>query len=118
MDSRTIGIEEAAEVLGVGVGAARAAARSGAIPSIRCGRLLRVPVDAFERLLAGAPDVDADSMAGELEMMQLQTRLDELDAQRGVVAGRLDVLKSLAGERCFDTASPTQHGRIDDRRLR
>ena len=37
--------------LGVGKNTAYAAARSGQIPTIRIGRLLRVPIAAMERLL-------------------------------------------------------------------
>ena len=58
---RTLTVEEAGKVLGLGRGASYAAAKRGEIPTIRLGRRLVVPVDALERMLAGegAPNVAA-----------------------------------------------------------
>ena len=48
---RTITVEEAGRLLGVGRNTAYEAAGRGEIPTIRIGRRLLVPVVAFERLL-------------------------------------------------------------------
>ncbi len=56
MDERarkTLDVEEAAQVLGLGRSAAYAAVRRGEIPSIRIGKRLLVPTDALESLLRG-----------------------------------------------------------------
>lgn len=45
---------DAARKLGVGKDAAYAAAHAGEIPVVKIGRLLRVPVAAFERMLENA----------------------------------------------------------------
>ena len=50
---RTLTVEEAGQLLGIGRGAAYAAASRGEIPTIRIGRRLVVPVDALERMLSG-----------------------------------------------------------------
>ena len=50
---RTMTVEEAGSILGVGRSAAYAAAQHGEIPTIRIGRRLLVPVDQLERLLSG-----------------------------------------------------------------
>jgi excisionase family DNA binding protein len=47
----TYTVEEAGRKLGVGRAAAYAAATRGEIPTIRIGRLIRVPKFAFDRLL-------------------------------------------------------------------
>jgi len=49
--TRTISVPEAGEILGIGRNAAYDAAKAGQIPTIRIGRLLRVPVNALERML-------------------------------------------------------------------
>lgn len=49
----TISVVEAARRLGIGRNLAYAAAASGAIPALRIGRTLRVPVRRLERLLDG-----------------------------------------------------------------
>jgi excisionase family DNA binding protein len=51
-EPRTISVPEAGRWLGIGRNAAYDAARRGEIPTIRIGRLLRVPVVALERMLA------------------------------------------------------------------
>ena len=52
--SRTISVEEAAEMLGIGRTSGYAAARAGNLPGvIRIGRRVVVSRDAIERLLAG-----------------------------------------------------------------
>lgn len=51
MNSSTISVPEAGRRLGIGRNTAYEAARRGQIPTIRLGRLLRVPLAAFERML-------------------------------------------------------------------
>ncbi len=53
MECRTVSVPEAGKALGIGKDAAYAAARDGSIPTIRLGRLLRVPKAALNRLLDG-----------------------------------------------------------------
>jgi excisionase family DNA binding protein len=50
-ECRTVSVPEAGRWLGIGRNAAYEAARRGEIPTIRIGRLLRVPVVALERKL-------------------------------------------------------------------
>jgi excisionase family DNA binding protein len=60
-ENRTISIVEAGEWLGIGRTLAYAAAHRGEIPTIRIGRVLRVPVVQLESLLRGdnkVPRVD------------------------------------------------------------
>ena len=49
-----IGVVEAGEMLGLNKNAAYAAAKRGDIPTIRIGKLLRVPKAAFEKMLRDA----------------------------------------------------------------
>ena len=49
---RTLTVEEAARELGIGRGLAYEAVRTGALPALRVGRRLLVPVAALDRLLA------------------------------------------------------------------
>lgn len=49
---RTVTVEEAGHILGIGRAAAYRAASRGQIPTIRLGRRLLVPITALERLLA------------------------------------------------------------------
>jgi excisionase family DNA binding protein len=64
MDSEgplTISVPEAGRRLGIGRSSAYSAARTGQLPTIRIGGLVRVPVRALERLLdtgGGARDPD------------------------------------------------------------
>lgn len=52
---KTIGVPEAGKTyFGLSRGASYAAAANGQIPTIRIGRLLRVPVVALDQLLEGA----------------------------------------------------------------
>jgi excisionase family DNA binding protein len=53
-DRKTMSIPEAASYLGIGRNSAYGAARAGQIPTIRIGRLLRVPIAALERMLEQA----------------------------------------------------------------
>jgi len=48
---KTLSVPEAGKWLGIGRNAAYEAARRGEIPTIKIGRLLRVPVVALERKL-------------------------------------------------------------------
>jgi excisionase family DNA binding protein len=50
-EAKTVSVPEAGEWLGIGRNAAYEAARRGDIPTIKIGRLLRVPVVALERKL-------------------------------------------------------------------
>ena len=50
----TLTVPEAAKLLGIGRQTAYEAVRTGAIPVIRFGRIIRVPRCALERLLANA----------------------------------------------------------------
>jgi hypothetical protein len=54
MEPKTISVPQAGEWLGLGRNAAYEAARRGDIPTIKIGRLLRVPVVALERKLEEA----------------------------------------------------------------
>ena len=49
----TISVPEAGDMLGIGRNSAYEAAKRGDIPTIRIGRLLRVPWVAFQRMLGG-----------------------------------------------------------------
>jgi excisionase family DNA binding protein len=53
---RTLSVPEAGRWLGIGRNASYEAARRGEIPTIRIGRLLRVPVVALERMLDRASE--------------------------------------------------------------
>jgi excisionase family DNA binding protein len=59
-DRSTIGVEEAAAVLGIGRATAYAAAGTGDLPVIRVGRRVLVPVAALRRLLGELPENDHD----------------------------------------------------------
>ncbi len=52
-ERKTLTIDEAAKLLGVGRNQAYEAARRGEIPTLRIGRRLLVPRAAFERMLNG-----------------------------------------------------------------
>jgi excisionase family DNA binding protein len=54
MEPKTVSVPEAGKWLGIGRNAAYEAARRGEIPTIKIGRLLRVPVVALERKLEAA----------------------------------------------------------------
>lgn len=49
----TLSVPEAAEILGIGRNAAYDAAKRGEIPTIKLGKLIRVPRAALEALLDG-----------------------------------------------------------------
>jgi excisionase family DNA binding protein len=50
-DKLTLTVEQAATRLGICRNSAYAAAARGEIPTIRIGRVLRVPIRAFEKML-------------------------------------------------------------------
>jgi excisionase family DNA binding protein len=52
-ERKTMSIEEAARLLGIGRNSAYDAAARGDIPTIRIGKRILVPRAAFERLLSG-----------------------------------------------------------------
>jgi hypothetical protein len=55
MEPKTLTVPDAGRIyFGLGRGASYEAARRGDIPTIRIGKLLRVPVVALERMLEGA----------------------------------------------------------------
>jgi excisionase family DNA binding protein len=59
-EQKTLSVPETGKVyLGIGRNTAYEAARTGQIPTIRIGRLLRVPVAAMEALLARASHSDS-----------------------------------------------------------
>ncbi len=60
----TITVPEAGRKLGISRNASYEAAARGYIPTIRIGRILRVPISAFERLLDGA---GGDAKGGRVE---------------------------------------------------
>jgi excisionase family DNA binding protein len=51
---QTLSVPEAGKLLGIGRNLAYDAASRGELPTIRIGRLLRVPVRALERMLDNA----------------------------------------------------------------
>jgi excisionase family DNA binding protein len=51
MTRKTLSVEEAAHVLGIGRGSAYEAVRRGELPAIRIGKRLVVPRAALQRLL-------------------------------------------------------------------
>lgn len=53
IDPRTITVEQAAAELGIGRNQAYEAVHAGQIPSIRIGRRILIPKEAFERLISG-----------------------------------------------------------------
>jgi excisionase family DNA binding protein len=53
-ERRTVTVDEAAKMLGVGRNAAYRGVKSGDIPVIRVGKRLLVPLAALERILQGA----------------------------------------------------------------
>ena len=54
METKTLSVPEAGRWLGLGRNASYEAARRGDIPTIRIGKLIRVPVVALERKLEEA----------------------------------------------------------------
>ena len=52
---QTVTVPEAANILGIGRSGAYAAVRSGAIPAVRIGHRILVPVAALARLLDAEP---------------------------------------------------------------
>lgn len=54
--AQVLTVEEAAHVLRIGRSCAYAGVRSGAIPSIRVGRAIRVPAHLLERMLEPVND--------------------------------------------------------------
>ena len=52
LERKTLTVEDAGKVLGLSRAAAYQGVQSGAIPCIRVGRRLLVPIAALERLLA------------------------------------------------------------------
>jgi excisionase family DNA binding protein len=53
-DCQTVTVPEAGRLLGIGRNAAYEAARRGEIPTIKIGKLLRVPLVALQRKLEDA----------------------------------------------------------------
>ncbi len=53
-ERRTLTVPQAAEILGIGRNSAYEAVKRGEIPTIKIGRLLKVPKVAFDRMLEGA----------------------------------------------------------------
>jgi excisionase family DNA binding protein len=61
MTPKTVNVEEAGQILGIGRNSAYEAVRRGEIPVIKIGKLLRVPVVALERMLEEARPTSRDS---------------------------------------------------------
>jgi excisionase family DNA binding protein len=61
MTPKTVNVEEAGQILGIGRNSAYEAVRRGEIPVIKIGKLLRVPVAALERMLEEARPTSRDS---------------------------------------------------------
>ena len=61
MTPKTVNVEEAGQILGIGRNSAYDAVRRGEIPVIKIGKLLRVPVVALERMLEEARPTPRDS---------------------------------------------------------
>jgi excisionase family DNA binding protein len=53
---KTMSVPEAGKCLGIGRNASYEAARRGDIPTIKIGRLIRVPIVALERMLERASE--------------------------------------------------------------
>ena len=71
MTTKTISVEEAAKVLGIGRNSAYEAARNGQLPVIKIGKLLRIPVVALERMLSEAkPTAPEDEFVAVLKSRQ------------------------------------------------
>jgi excisionase family DNA binding protein len=51
IETRTMTVAQAGKVLGLGRNAAYEAVRKGEIPSLRLGKLIRVPMAALEKML-------------------------------------------------------------------
>ena len=64
MASRTISVEHAGALVGISRSSAYEAARSGAIPSLRIGRRVVVPVARLAELLGETPETLAETIAG------------------------------------------------------
>jgi excisionase family DNA binding protein len=54
VDKQTVSVREAARILGIGRDTAYEAARTGQLPTIRFGKVIRVPIAALDKLLAEA----------------------------------------------------------------
>jgi len=61
MIPKTVNVEEAGQILGIGRNSAYEAVRRGEIPVIKIGKLLRVPVVALERMLEEARPTPRES---------------------------------------------------------
>ena len=61
MTPKTVNVEEAGRMLGIGRNSAYEAVRRGEIPVIKIGKLLRVPVVALERMLEQARPTPRES---------------------------------------------------------
>ena len=66
-ERKTVTVEEAARMLGVGRNTAYEAVRTGELPSLRIGRRIVVPVRALERLLDSAGRNDDAKPTGKGE---------------------------------------------------
>lgn len=64
MEPRTVSVPEAGRWLGISRNASYEAARRGDIPTIRIGRLIRVPIVGLERMLSGLDQEPPTEEAG------------------------------------------------------
>ena len=63
MSSHTMSVEQAGALVGISRGSAYEAARSGAIPSLRIGRRVVIPVARLAVLLGETPETLAETIA-------------------------------------------------------
>jgi excisionase family DNA binding protein len=60
----TIDVEEAGRLLGISRNAAYAAAKTGVLPSLRIGKRVVIPRDAFDRFLESANGKSSNPIKG------------------------------------------------------
>jgi len=89
-DRLVYSVPEAGRLLGLGRNAAYEAARRGDIPTIRMGRLLRVPKGPFHKLVGVEPSPRADDRRAELVAMarmavRLRVPIESLSSLRALL---------------------------------
>jgi excisionase family DNA binding protein len=74
-------VEDAGKLLGVSRGVAYEAARRGALPSLRLGRRVVVPLAALEKLLHEAPGTLSAEVSAEDEGLEAEREAAGIHAQ-------------------------------------
>lgn len=69
-ERRTVTVEQAGRILGIGRSSAFEACRRGEIPTLRIGKRLLVPIAALEKMLSGV----GDDRPGELDDANIRPR--------------------------------------------